>query len=605
MKSLCISKRSRFSCRGVITGDTYIPMNVVGVPDEVARQMSVQVHVTEYNIAQLQGMLDRGLCLTHEDANSITHSLDVGKANKKRIMLKVGETVNRRILDGDTVFINRPPSTDKHSVQGMYAHVHSDHTIKINPLICGPLGADFDGDCVHIFFPRSVSARAEATELFTVEKQLVSSHSAKLNFQLINAMFTGGLIPKKQLSGGPKWTFAQILETLLPEENRMLVRDLVTGTITISSVLSTMSPKEAVEFLNLLQPLLMESLSIDGFSINLRDFTVENSIPEMIQHKALNLDKLRKPIVDFIASSSDIRLLVDQKSDSAMNKVVEQIGFLGTQLQCNGRLYSSSLVEDCLSKSLSKCGSSSNGGHPLEAHGFIRSSFYKGLNPYEDLLHSISAREKIIHASKGLMEPGTLFKDMIAMLRDVVACYDGTIRNSCGNSVAEFDSTESSSYVTPGDPVGILAATAVANAAYKVVLDPNQNNMTSWDSMKEVLLTRASSRNENDQKIILYLSKCSCGNNFCTERASLAVQACLKRTKVEDCATEFSVQYQHQNMEATHCLVGHIHLDKKQLDEMNISMEDILQKCQEAICERRKKKGQVYQVLKRIVLSSR
>lgn len=157
MKSLCISKSSSFSCRGVITGDPYIPMNVVGVPDEVARRMSVQVRVTDYNIAQLQGMMDRGLCLTHEDANSVTHSLDVGKANKKRTILKVGETVNRRILDGDTVFINRPPSTDKHSVQAMYVRVHTDHTIKINPLICGPLGADFDGDCVHIFFPRSVS----------------------------------------------------------------------------------------------------------------------------------------------------------------------------------------------------------------------------------------------------------------------------------------------------------------------------------------------------------------------------------------------------------------------------------------------------------------
>lgn len=339
-----------------------------------------------------------------------------------------------------------------------------------------------------------------------MEKQLVSSHNAKLNFQLkndcllalkrmsgreysrreanqlINAMFTGGLIPSKQLSGGPEWSFTQILETLLPEEKKMLVRDLVRGTVTISSVLSTMNPKEAVEFLNLLQPLLMESLFIDGFSISLRDFNVQNPIPELIQH--IDLDKLRKPIVDFITSSSDIRLLVDQTSDSAMNKVVEQIGFLGIQLHCNGRLYSSSLVEDCLSKLLSKCGSRNNGSHPLEVHGFIRSSFYKGLNPYEDLLHSISAREKIIRASKGLVEPGTLFKNMMAMLRDVVACYDGTIRNSCGNSVVEFGSTNSLSSVTPGDPVGILAATAVANAAYKAVLDPNQNNMTSWDLMK-------------------------------------------------------------------------------------------------------------------------
>ena len=331
-------------------------MNVVGVPDEVARRMSVEERVTDYNIAQLQGMMDRGLCLTHEDANSITHSLDVGKANKKRTILKVGETVNRRFLDGDAVFVNRPPSTDKHSVQAMYVRVHTGHTIKINPLICGPLGADFDGDCVHIFFPRSVSARAEAIELFTVEKQLVSSHNAKLNFQLkndcllalkkmsarkysrreanelINAMFTAGLIPKKRLSGGPEWSFAQILETVLPQENKILIRDLVAGTITISSVLSTKNPREAIEFLNLLQPLLMESLFTDGFSVSLRDFNVQNPIAQTIQHETLDLDKLRKPIVDFI-TSSDMRFLVDQKRDSAMTKVVEQIGVLSRRLQ--------------------------------------------------------------------------------------------------------------------------------------------------------------------------------------------------------------------------------------------------------------------------------
>uniref|UniRef100_A0ACD5T8V9 Uncharacterized protein n=1 Tax=Avena sativa TaxID=4498 RepID=A0ACD5T8V9_AVESA len=509
MKSLFISKSSSFSCRAVITGDPYIPINVVGLPDEVARRMSVEERVTDHNIAQLQGMMDKGLCLTYEDANSIKYSLDVGQGNnKKRTILKVGETVDRRILDGDIVFLNRPPSTDKHAIQALYVHVHTDHTIKINLLICGPLGADFDGDCVHIFFPRSVSARAEATELFTVEKQLVSSHNGKLNFQLkndcslaikkmsgrnysrraannlMNAMFAGGMIPRKRLSGGPNWSFSEVLGTLLEEEDKVLVRDLVAGTVTLPSVLSMKNPEEAVEFLNLLQPLLMESIFIDGFSISLRDFCVQNPIPKIvqIQSSSFDLDEFRKPIVDFITCSSDLSLLVDPKSDSAMNKVVEQIGFLGHQLQCDGRLYSSSLVEDCLSKSLSKCGSSTNGCHP--SHGFIRSSFFNGLNPYEDLLHSTSAREKIIRASNGLVEPGGRFKNMMAMLRDIVACYDGTIRNLCGNLVVMFDTANSLGSVTPGDPVGILAATAVANAAYKAVLDPNQNNITSWDSMK-------------------------------------------------------------------------------------------------------------------------
>ncbi|KQK11689.1 hypothetical protein BRADI_2g61683v3 [Brachypodium distachyon] len=625
MKSLFISKSSSFSCRGVITGDPYIPVNVVGVPDEVARRMSVQERVTDHNIAWLQGMMDKGLCLTYEDANSLTYSLDVGKANKKQTILKVGETVSRRTLDGDIVFINRPPSTDKHSVQAMYVHVHTDHTIKINPLICGPLGADFDGDCVHIFFTRSFSARAEATELFAVEKQLLCSHNGKFNFQLKNdcllavkkisdgkysrreasqlrnAMFAAGMTPQKKLPDVPNWTFSQILETLLPEEANGLVRDLVTGTVTISSVLSMKNPREAIEFLNLLQPLLMESLFADGFSMSLTDFNVQNPILKTTQNRSLELDKFRNPIVDFIASFSDLRFLVDPQSDSAMNKVVEQIGFLGRQLQCNGRLYSRSLVEDCLSNRPS----STNDCHPLEAHGFVRSSFYHGLNPYEDLLHSISVREKIIRASKGLVEPGSLFKNLMAILRDVVACYDGTIRYSCGNSVVKFDSPNSSSSVIPGDPVGILAATAVANAAYKAVLDPNQNNMTSWDSMKEVLLTRASSRtHENDRKIILYVSECCCGKQFCMERAALAIQACLKRIKIEDCATEFSIQYQKQTIQATHCLVGHIHLDKKKLNETNVSVEEILQKCRKTIYKSGKKKGQLNQLLKRIELIS-
>jgi len=83
-------------------------------------------------------------------------------------------------MDGDTVFINRLPTTHKHSLQALVVYIHDDHTVKINPLICGPLGADFDGDCVHLFYPQSLAAKAEVLELFSVEKQLLSSHSGNL-----------------------------------------------------------------------------------------------------------------------------------------------------------------------------------------------------------------------------------------------------------------------------------------------------------------------------------------------------------------------------------------------------------------------------------------
>ena len=49
-----------------------------------------------------------------------------------------------------------------------------------------PFSTDFDGDCIHIYYPQSLAAKAEDLELFSVEKQLISSHSGMVNLQLDN-----------------------------------------------------------------------------------------------------------------------------------------------------------------------------------------------------------------------------------------------------------------------------------------------------------------------------------------------------------------------------------------------------------------------------------
>ena len=41
--------------------------------------------------------------------------------------------------------------------------------------------AGFGGDCVRIFYPQTLAAKIEALELFSVEKQLISSHSGTVN----------------------------------------------------------------------------------------------------------------------------------------------------------------------------------------------------------------------------------------------------------------------------------------------------------------------------------------------------------------------------------------------------------------------------------------
>src|SRR6266498_5761666 len=68
----------------------------------------------------------------------------------------VGSSTSRRVVNEDVGFLRRLSSTHKHSFQAFYVYVHDDHTIKIKPLICSPFGADFDGDCVHIYYPQSL-----------------------------------------------------------------------------------------------------------------------------------------------------------------------------------------------------------------------------------------------------------------------------------------------------------------------------------------------------------------------------------------------------------------------------------------------------------------
>ena len=57
---------------------------------------------------------------------------------------------------------------------------------------------------------------------------------------------------------------------------------------------------------------------------------------------------------------------------------------------------------------------------PSTEFGLIKSCFFCGLDPYEGMVHSFSTREVMVCSLRGLFEPGTLFKNLMAMLRDVV-----------------------------------------------------------------------------------------------------------------------------------------------------------------------------------------
>lgn len=562
MRTLFIRKGSGFSSRSVITGDAYKRVNEIGLPFEIAQTITFEERVTVHNMKHLQTLVDEKLCLFYRDGLNI-YSLREG--SKGHTFLRPGQVVRRRIMDGDIVFINRPPTTHKHSLQALSVYVHDDHTVKINPLICGPLSADFDGDCVHLFYPQSLGAKAEVLELFSVEKQLLSSHSGNLNLQLTTdsllslkvlferyfvkkaaaqqlVMFVSMSLPRPALlkspCSSPCWTALQILQTALPSHfdcigerhqisrsNILKVdfdRDVLPSIVNeiVSSIFVDKGPDEVLKFFDSLQPLLMENLFSEGFSVSLEDFSIpmevrenilknvdhispllgnlKSNYNELLELQAENRLRLTKiPIANFILKSSALGNVIDSKSDSAINKVVQQIGFLGQQLSEKGKFYSPDLVDGMAYLFKSKY-PFHGADYPSGEYGLVRSCFFHGLDAYEEMVHSISTREVIVRSSRGLSEPGTLFKNLMAILRDVVICYDGTVRNVCSNSIVQFEygvetRNKPQSFVPAGEPVGVLAATAMSNPAYKAVLDSSPSSNSSWELMKVAFFSSSSS----------------------------------------------------------------------------------------------------------------
>ncbi|PWA73955.1 nuclear RNA polymerase D1B [Artemisia annua] len=670
MKTLFISKGSGFSSRSVITGDPYKGVGEIGIPFEIAQRITFEERVTEYNMKFLQKLVDHKLCLTYRDGQS-TYSLREG--SKGHTFLKPGQVVHRKIMEGDVIFINRPPTTHKHSLQALSVYIHEDHTFKINPLICGPLSADFDGDCIHIFYPQSPDAKAEVLELFAVEKQLLSSHSGHVNLQLgtdsvlslktlFNKFFftkaevqqlslhSSSALPKPSLlkvhDSGPVWTVLELLETSLPRgfdcngdkivirDSKILKLDYSRESIQsiineiIGSIFFTKGPDEVLRLFNSLQPLLMENLSKEGFNISLEDFIIPRHVlnnvdlelgdlSSLLRHLrknyneviALQVDKrlrlVKNPISDFILRYSSMGNLIDAKSDSAVTKIVQQIGFLGLQILEKGRLYSRTLAEDLSAHFLGKYPFPDD--YPYEEFGLVRNGLFHGLDPYQEMVHSICNREQMVRSSRGLTEPGTLFKNSMAILRDVVICYDGTVRNVCSNSIIQFEyGGLTHNFFAAGEPVGVLAATAMSNPAYKAVLDSSPNSNSSWDNMKEILFCGVNFKNVlNDRRVVLYLNACDCGGKYCLENAAYLVKNHLTKVSLKDVALEFLIEYDRKQVTVDNAidagLVGHVHLNKALLEQSKISMEEILTKCEDTLNSFRKKK-KVGQLFKKIAL---
>jgi DNA-directed RNA polymerase subunit A' len=254
-------KRVNFSSRTVISPDPNLSVSQVGVPRAVANEMTIPVRVTIHNIEELKQIVRNGPA--RPDVNAPCGANYVIRPDNRKLrladgnldtvadLIEPGYTVERQLRDGDVVLFNRQPSLHRMSIMAHRVKVMEGRTFRLNPAVCPPYNADFDGDEMNMHVPQTEEARAEATILLSVHENILSprfggpiiggihdhvsgifmlTHGARwftkeealymLRYAHMEHMPPAG----KEEEGVQYWSNKQVFSTILPDQLNMVFR---------------------------------------------------------------------------------------------------------------------------------------------------------------------------------------------------------------------------------------------------------------------------------------------------------------------------------------------------------------------------------------------
>ena len=344
-------KRVNFSARTVISPDPNLSINEVGVPMDIAMELSVPIEVNARNKEQVKTYVRRGPD-RHPGVNYVTRPdqrrVKVTDKNCEEVseQIDTGWRIDRQLADGDIVLFNRQPSLHRMSIMSHRVKVMPYKTFRLNPSVCPPYNADFDGDEMNLHVPQTQEARAEAEILMRVQENILSPRFGGPIIGGIHDYVTGAFLlthgykpisrrdimellkkfdidelpkPAGIMDGKPYWTGKQVFSIIIPKglylnfkadfcyncdvckgedcENDAYVvisdGQLLKGTIDAEAIgafkgkitdriIKEFSPSVASEFLDRMTLLALRGIMYAGFSFGIDDEDIPKEAAEQI-----------------------------------------------------------------------------------------------------------------------------------------------------------------------------------------------------------------------------------------------------------------------------------------------------------------------------------
>ena len=361
VRSHLLGKRVDFSARSVITAEPNISLDEVGIPIRIAMTLTFPEVVHAGNYDRLRRTVANGPAV-YPGARmlrqgAVTVSLERAE-RRVRTELRIGDTVERHMIDGDVVLVNRQPSLHRMSMMCHRVRVMPFDTLRLNVLVTESYGADFDGDEMNVHLPQSASTAIEIARLATVRHQIISPRHHRPIVGVVQDVALGAYLLTQDstmvdantaanicarcsetMPEGPV-TGKQLFSSLLPstlncamtDNARIVSGNLLTGSIgkaqyqqegagILHSVYLEDGPDAAVRLLDNTQAMSCDWLVRTGFSMGARDLAVSSAG----RTEVAKLIEGAKADVDEILAGMHAGKLRNESSDSDMDDLERRI----------------------------------------------------------------------------------------------------------------------------------------------------------------------------------------------------------------------------------------------------------------------------------------
>jgi DNA-directed RNA polymerase beta' subunit len=219
-----LGKRTNFSARTVIGPDPSLRLTEIGIPIEMADNLTYPEHITKWNIDMFQEKIysgEIGTFIRHADskpdskASEASNRIHVKYAlkNKKTDLytLRIGDIVHRKLENGDYVLTNRQPTLHKGSMLAKRVVRLPSKTIRLNLATTSTFNADFDGDEMNLFVPQSITARTELQYLSATNCNLIGAQSSTPVITIVQDVLLAAYLMTKNDEPIPKEDFFQLI----------------------------------------------------------------------------------------------------------------------------------------------------------------------------------------------------------------------------------------------------------------------------------------------------------------------------------------------------------------------------------------------------------